>query len=270
MTPTHATASNPYSPAVRLLAIPLLVYLAWLLETFLLAGMPRLLEEPDPVAFAVYTGISCIFTGMILPLLCIRKAFLSGAVNMFQIGFSSSRRTLILCSLIGIAGYALVLLFSPFGPDRLAFAGACLLLLPTAAASVMVCWALFGTHIQAFFREGGAVLSIPTGIVTTSILFAAAIVAVNPAIRMEGSLFWPVCIGMGAALFFFAVRDVCATVMVVTGLLILSGTVIPDSFSWQAISPAVWLSSLLAGAALGAIPVYLHRNYTTIVVRTQD
>ena len=232
--------------------------------------MPRLLEEPDPAAFFVYTGISCIFTGMILPLLCIRKAFLSGAVNMFQIGFSTARRTLILCALTGIAGYALVFLFSPYGPDRLAFAAACFLVFPTVASSVMVCWALAGTHVQAFFRSGGAVLSIPTGVVTTSILFTAAIVAVNPVIRMEGSLFWPVCIGIAAALFFFAVRDVWATVMVVTGLLVLSGTAVPASFSWQAISPAVWLSSLLAGAALGALHMYLHRNYTTIVVRTQD
>lgn len=270
VTPSPDAAPNPYSAAVRLLVVPLLVYLAWLLETFLLAGIPRILEVPDPAGFTAYTVISCIFTGMVIPLLCIRKAFLTGAVNMFQIGFSGARRTLILCSLTFIAGYAIVSLSGAYGQDRLAFAGAFLLLLPTTASSVMVIWALFGTHVQAFVRDGGIVLSIPTGVVTTGILFAAAVVAVNPAIRQEGSLFWPVCIGIATALVFFALRDVYATVMAVTGLLVLSGTLLPSSFSWQAISPSVWLSSLLAGTALVALHVYLHRNYTTILVRTQE
>ena len=117
----------------------------------------------------------------------------------------------------------MVILFNPFGTDRLAFANAFLLLLPTAAATVMVCWVLAGTHVQAFVRSGGAVLSISTGVVITSILFASATLAASPSVRQEGILFWPVCTGIGAALFFFAVRDVWATVIVVTGSGVFTG-----------------------------------------------
>ena len=126
---THPSVpvSNPYSPAIRLLLIPFLVYLAWLLETFLLAGNNRLLEDPEPVGIALYTVIVCILTGMTIPILCIRKAFITGAVNMFQIGFRSRDRTILACSVTGAIGLGIMLLFNPFGTDRFAFANAFLL-----------------------------------------------------------------------------------------------------------------------------------------------
>jgi hypothetical protein len=259
-------SSNPYSPAIRLLLIPVLVFLAWLLEVFLLAGNTRLLEHPEPLSFAIYTVVGCILTGMILPVICIRKAFVTGAVNMFQIGFRTVRRTLLACSLTGALGFGMVILSNPFGTDRLAFASAFLLLLPTAAASVMVCWVLAGTHVQAFVRSGGAILSITTGVVITSILFASATLAASPSVRQEGTLFWPICTGIGAALFFFAVRDVWATVIVVTVSGVFTGAGMFDPGSLHGIAPAIYASSLLAVAALLALHIWLSRNYATIIV----
>ena len=169
---SSAPILHPFSPALRLLVIPFLVYLAWLLEIFLLAGNPRLLEHPEPAGIALYTIAGCILTGMIIPILCIRKAFISGDVTMFQIGFRTFRRTLLACSVTCTIGIGMIMLFNPFGADRLAFANAFILLLPTAVSSVMVCWVLAGTHLQAFVRSGGALLSVTTGVVITSLLFA--------------------------------------------------------------------------------------------------
>ena len=260
------TASNPYSPALRLLVIPLLVYLAWLLEMYLLAGSRHLLEHPEPAGIALYTVVGCIITGMILPILLIRKAFIAGSVNMFQIGFRAVRRTLLACSVSGIIVLGLVLLASPFGTDRMAFANAFVLLLPTAAASVMVCWVLAGTHVQAFARSGGAVLSITAGVVITTLLFASATVALSPSVRQEGSLFWPVCIGIGTALFFFAVRDVYATTILVAGFCVfaLAGTF--DHGYLYATSTWIYASSLLAVVMLLAIHGYLSRNFATVMI----
>lgn len=259
-------APNPYSPAIRLLLIPLLVYLAWLLEVFLLAGNNRLLEHPEPAGIALYTVIGCILTGMIIPILYIRKSFMSGAVNMFQIGFRTVRRTLLACSVTCAIGFGLIVLFNPFGTDRLAFASAFILLLPTAAASVMVCWVLAGTHVQAYIRSGGAGLSITTGVVITSILFASATLAAGPSLRQEGALFWPVCIGMGAALFFFAVRDIYATIIVVAGSGVFTGAGTFDPVSLHVLSFGIYASSLLVVAVLLALHFYLSRNYATIPV----
>ena len=265
MTPSPP-ASNPYSPGIRLLLIPGLVFLAWLLEVFLLAGNTRLLEHPEPISFAIYSVIGCILTGMIVPVICIRKAFVSGAVNMFQIGFRTVRRTLLACSITGAIGFGMVILSNPFGTDRLAFAKAFLLLLPTAAATVMVCWVLAGTHVQAYVRIGGAVLSISTGVVITSILFASATLAASPSVRQEGVLFWPVCTGIGAALFFFAVRDIWATVIVVTGSGVFTGAGSFDPVYLNGFTPGIYASSLLVVTALLALHIWLSRNYATIIV----
>jgi len=263
---TPITIPNPYSPALRLLVIPFLVYLAWLLEIFLLAGNTRLLEHPEAGGIALYTVAGCIVTGMVIPILCIRKAFVTGAVNMFQIGFRTVQRTILACSVTCAIVFGMILLFNPFGQDRFAFANAFLLLLPTAASSVMVCWVLAGTHVQAFVRSGGAVISITTGVVVTSLLFASATLAGNPSISREGTIFWPVCIGMVAALFFFAVRDVYATVILVAGSGVFSGSDTFDPVYLHGTHPEIYVSSLLAVAVLIAIHIYMLRNYATILV----
>jgi hypothetical protein len=256
--------SGSRSAAIRLLVIPFLVYLAWVLELFLLAGNNRLLLHPEPYRIVIYTFIGCILTGMIVPVICIHKAFISGAVNMYQIGFRSLQRTLLASSLTVTLGLAAILFFNPYGTDRLAFAGAFILLLPTAIASVMICWVLAGTHLQAFVRGGGAVLSIPVGVVVTSLLFTGITLAQNPSIRQGGTLFWPVCTGLIAALFFFSVRDIYATVIVVTECCVLTGTGTGSPGYLHAMDPVICGSSLLAVCILIGIHWYLSRHYATV------
>jgi len=94
---------------------------------------------------------------------------------MFHIGFQSLRRTVYTCAIVTIAGYAIVLLFSLFGDGLLFFVNAFLLFLSTAIADVMVCWALAGTHVQAFIRIGWIAVSIFTGIIVTALLFSLAV-----------------------------------------------------------------------------------------------
>jgi len=266
ITDSPDSGSNPHSPAIRLLLIPFLVYLAWLIEVFLLAGTDHLLEHPEPGGIAFYTIIGCILTGMVIPIILIRKAFLSGAVNMFQIGFRTIRRTILACSVTAAIGFGMILLLNPFGMDRIAFANAFLLLLPTAAASVVICWILIGTHLQAFVRGGGAVVSIPVGVVMTGLLFAVSTLVMNPLVRQGGSFIWPLCFGMGAALFFFAVRDVYATVIMVTGISVFAHAGLFDPGYLHGFSPLIYASSLLAVAALAGIHIWLFMNYATIRV----
>jgi hypothetical protein len=110
------------------------------------------------------------------------------------------------------------------------------------------------------------VFSITTGVVITSILFASATLAASPSVRQEGILFWPVCTGIGAALFFFAVRDVWATVIVVTGSGVFTGAGSFDPVSLHGTAPGIYVSSLLAVAVLLALHIWLSRNYATIIV----
>ncbi|MCK7536236.1 MAG: hypothetical protein MZV63_37250 [Marinilabiliales bacterium] len=74
---------------------PAALYSAWVLEIFLLGGRVNTFGRSDPRGLFLYTLIACIITGIGAPLFCIRRAFLSGAVNMFQIGFRSLRCTVL-------------------------------------------------------------------------------------------------------------------------------------------------------------------------------
>ena len=249
---------------IRLLVIPFAVYSAWMLETFLLEGSMDLFKRFDPAGLVLYTIIACIITGMILPLLCIRKAFITGAVNMFQIGFRSLRRTIFAGVLTCIIGYGAVIIFSPFGTDRIMFANAFLLLLPGAIASVIICFVLIGTHIQAFVRSGGALLSLTLGVLVTAILFGITTFAYFPAVIVKETVFVLFGVGIMAGLFFFAIRDVYATTIVVG---VCSVFIYADRINPQYIHnavPAVWICAGLATFSLIGIHLYLSRNFTTI------
>jgi hypothetical protein len=249
---------------IRLLVIPIAVYAAWMLETFLLEGSMNLFMRFDPAGFFLYTLIACIITGMILPLLCIRKAFITGAVNMFQIGFRSLRRTILTGILTCIIGYGAVIIFSPFGTNRFMFANAFILLLPGAIASVMICFVLIGTHIQAFTRSGGALLSLSLGIIVTAILFGMTTFAYFPAVMVKDTVFVFAGVGIIAGLYFFAIRDVYATTVVVGGCSVI---IYADRINPQYLDnavPGVWISAGLAACSLIGIHLYLSRNFTTI------
>ena len=248
----------------RLVVIPLAVYTAWLLETFLLEKNLDLFTRIDPGVLLLYTVIACILTGSVVPFLLLRKSFLSGDVNMFQIGFRSLPRTLAACAGTFIIGYLGVVAFNPFGTDRGSFVNAFLLLLPTAAASAMVCWVLVGTHVQAFVRGGGLQVSIPVGVVITAVLFGLTTLA-HSGLKSPGeSLSVSIVAGIIAALFFFAVRDVYATTIAVAGLSVFLMADRIDPLSLTQPGLAMYFSSAIAIVTLVAFHFYLARNYTTI------
>jgi hypothetical protein len=254
------------SATLRLLVIPFTIYAAWLLETFLLIGSLHTFERSDPTGIFLYTIIACIITGIGAPLLYIRTTFISGAVNMFHIGFRSPRYTFLTCILTCSFGYGIVILFNPFGADRLAFLNAFVLLLPGAIASVMVCWVLMGTHVQAFVRNGGAIISISIGIMVTAVLFGMTTFAYFPEVLQQGALFTSVGIGIIAAFFFFAVREVYATTIVVAICSVFTMADRINRFYVQNTVPLVWISAVLAVSALMIIHLYLSRNYMTLKI----
>jgi len=167
-------------PHVTLIVLPLVIVLAWMLENYLLAGNPRLFTQANISGLVIYTVLSGIIVGILVPVVRVRAAFLSGAVNMFQIGLRSLRRTVAAVSLTALALYT-VFVFSFMtgrGMDRGTAAMLFLLLLPTAIAAVMLCWVLVGTHVQASVRSGGIVVSVLAGVLLTTLVFAIAMTVI--------------------------------------------------------------------------------------------
>jgi hypothetical protein len=260
-----ARFSELHTATIRLLVIPFTVYAAWLLEIFLLEGSMDLFTRFDPPLLFIYSLIACILTGILVPLLCVRTAFVSGTVNLFQIGFRSLRRTIMACTLTGIICYAAVIFLNPFGTDRFAFVNAFLFFLPGAIASVMICWVLLGTHVQAFVRGGGMTVSISVGIMVTALLFGITTFAYFPASLRQDVFFSSVIIGIVAAVFFFAVRDVYSTSLVVGACSVFTST---DRISPRYLQDPlyIWINAIFAIGILAGIHLYLSRNYVTLEI----
>ena len=258
--------SIPRNAIIRLLFIPLLVYVVWVLETFLFEGNVHLFLQPDPMGLLLYTFVACILVGLVVPVILMLRAFMSGAVNMFQFGFRSLRRTILTAALTGLIVCAAVALQNPFGADRPAFAAAFLLLLPTGIASVMICWVLTGTHVQALVRDGGAIVSISAGVVITAILFGLTSPVQLPGAGSQDGLFWYISAGIIAALFFFSVRDVWATSVAVTAILVYLVAGRFDAARLHQVLPFISFSAVITVVVLAIIHWYLSRNYVTIPV----
>jgi hypothetical protein len=253
---------------VTLILIPLIIVIIWLLENYLLAGSSRLFLQASLPGLVLYTILSGIVVGILVPIVRIRAAFLSGAVNIFQIGFRSLRRTVAAVSLTALALYGGVVLMSLWGQGFNRWTGAVLIifLLPTAIAAVMICWVLVGTHVQACVRSAGVVISVFTGVLLTALVFAIAMTGLFGTADFREQFAGFFALGCVAALFFFAVRDIWATVIVVAaGLVILQNSRIDPAYLVP-FNPVVALCGVLTAGVLAGVHGYFSRNYTTVML----
>jgi hypothetical protein len=254
---------------LRLFVIPLLLYVVWVLETYLLEGSIGLFSHFRPLPFVLYAVFANCIMGIILPVLLLRSAFRSGAVNMFQIGFRSLRRTVLFSSLTALSGYLYLVTFTPFGTRRTALVGMFLFILPLAVAEVVTCWVLVGTHVQAYLRKGGAAASITVGVVVTAFLFAISFAAHSPPLNQSDFLLTTGIIGAAAALFFFAVRDVYASVIFVAcATLPVMLSAVDPVIAAQSV-PSVYGAAALSLASLVCCHLYLFWNFRTIRIPMQ-
>lgn len=254
---------NTFSP-VRLILIPLLIYTAWVIDTFLMEGNGEIFTRYQPFPFLMYSVVANIFMGTVIPVLCLKSAFFSGAVNMFQVGFRNPRRTLSAVTVTALAGSLVLVTFTAYGSKRLTLLLMTAFLLPTAIAGVTVCWVLIGTHLQAYIRSYGATVSIILGVLVTGLLFGLSFAAHSPPLNLVPFLTMGIFIGVASAVFFFSVRDVYASALFLAyGLAyVLQGIVDPRYV--QDISLPVLGSAALAVLALAGCQCYLQRQFITV------
>ncbi|MGB7789076.1 hypothetical protein [Methanoregula sp.] len=260
----HLPAS--FTMVIRFLVIPVLVYVIWVLEIFLFGGVVHLFPSPTAPALVLYTLVACILMGLILPVFLIRRAFISGAITMFQFGFRSMIRTIFAVALTCVMLYGCVLLFSPPGLDQKVFVQSFLLMVPTGISTAMICWVVAGTHVQALVRYGGPVISIPVGIVVTGILFGIAMLVMVPVQHSPDLFTLYLGAGMLMAVFFFAVRDIYATGIAVTGCMVFlfSGSILPAEISM--VLPWVYAAAIVTAGVLVGIHRYLSLRFVTIQI----
>jgi len=255
-------------PWMTLVLIPLMIVFIWGVENYLLAGATHLFQNLSFLYLVLYSALSAILVGIIVPFIRIRTAFLSGAVNMFQIGFRSTQRTLIAVSLTALVCYGVLLFTGIVGdmPDRLEGAAIFLLFLPTGIAAVMICWVLVGTHVQAYVRGEGVVISVMTGILLTAFIFALSLSVIFSAAEFPDRFVGFFITGCISAFFFFAVRDVYATIIVVTSSLVILLNSSVDPAYLVPINLVVVFCGIAGVLVLGGIHWHFSRHYTTIQI----
>ena len=249
---------------IRLLIIPVLIYIIWMIECFLFGSTEHFIIAPAGPAIFLYTLVPCILTGLVIPVFLIQRAFVSGSVTMFQFGFRSLRRTILVVIITFLVLCICIFLFDP--AMRAGFMQNFLFLLPTGIATAMICWVLVGTHVQALVRSGGAALSIPVGIMVTSILFIPVALVLAPMERSPDLITLYFGVGILMALFFFAVRDIYAAGIAVTGCLVFlfSGSINPAEIA--SVLPWVYGAAIMTTGVLAGIHWYLSRRFVTIPV----
>ncbi|HEX3001926.1 MAG TPA: hypothetical protein VHN82_06120 [Methanoregula sp.] len=210
--------------------------------------------------------MTSIFIGIFVPVVLLRQAFIRGDVNMHQLGFRPLRRTFLMAGLTLIIVWMAFILENPAGTDRAAFISLYILLLPTGIASAMVCFVLAGTHVQAFVRERGALVAILAGTAVSGLLFALSLSAHFPDAVTPASFLRALSAGVLSALFFFAVRDVWAVSVAVTGILVWLTAGLLDPAQVQTQFPAVLAAALLSAGLLILLQWYLSRHCITIPV----
>ncbi len=264
MRPAPGLVLNTKFSPVSLLLIPFMIYTIWVLDTFLLEGSAGVLTRYHPWFFILYTIIANIFMGIIVPVVSLKSAFLSGAVNMFQIGFNTLRRTLLAVLCTALSGSLILVTLTPYGTRTMALVGMTALVFPSAIASVMVCWVIVGTHLQAYVRSYGTIVSITAGVLVTGILFGLSFAAHSPPINQPQMLMIATAAGIASALFFFSIRDVWATAVFVafTLVLVLQGQV--DPVYTDPVSPVAASAAALSVLALAGCRLYLSRRFITI------
>lgn len=256
----------PRSSPFRLIIIPHLIYGAWVLDTFLMEGSISVFARHQVVPLILYTLAANILMGVIVPIACLQSALMSGAVNMFQIGFRPLRRTLPAVAITALFGYLIAVTFSSPGIPKITLLCSLALMLPVAISSIMVCLVLIGTHLQAYVRDQGAVVSIVAGVLVTGILFALSLAGHG---LETGGLpgFLPLFVlGIASAVFFFSVRDVWASAVFMTFVLVFVMQGRPDpayTVSWSPLVIACAIASILA---LAAGQQYLSRNFITVQI----
>ncbi|NMB79892.1 MAG: hypothetical protein GYA23_12455 [Methanomicrobiales archaeon] len=262
----HPSISPSQQTVLGLLVIPLLVYCAWLIEIWLFEDSRALFSRPDPAGLLLYTLAACILVGTIVPVLILTRSFRSRAVNMPQAGFRPLRRTLLTAILVGSVCLIVMLVSVQEEPARTALPVLVLLYLPTGIASVMICWVLTGTHIQALVRGGGALLTIPAGMVFAAILFGLTFRFHTPAAGLADPVMTGILLGMVTGFVFFASRDIYGAVMVATTGMVLLFPGMTDPAELTAGFLGILSCALLSLACLGAVHLWLFRNYATVLV----
>jgi hypothetical protein len=206
------TSSKP----LRLIAVALAIYLAWVAVTYLLEGRIHLLQKVDPIGRITYVAIANIIIGTILSAIAIRYLVRKDFIKSEELGFNRSHfRTAAVIVAATIGGLALFLIQNPKTTEPMVVFNVFMQALPVSIAEVMVAWALVGSTFESLGRRRfGKVASIVIGAVTASMLFGVYHYAHSPPFNETTVVLFLMLPSIATAVTYFLGRNIYAAIIV--------------------------------------------------------
>lgn len=200
---------------LKLIAIALTAYVAWVASTYILEGRINLFQSVDPIGRIAYVTIANIAIGTVLSMLALRYLLKSQFVRPEQIGLNKSRlRTALVIAAAIAGGLGLFILQNPRTMEPIVVFHAFMQVLPVSLAEVMVCWALVGSSFESLSRSKGRIASVLVGAVVASVLFAVYHYAHSPPFNQTSMVLFLMLPSIATAVTYFLGRDIYAAIIV--------------------------------------------------------
>jgi hypothetical protein len=197
----------------KLVVIPIVIYLIWVLATYLLEGRINLLQRPDPLGRLTYAVVANIAIGTVIAIWLLKPSISSGFLTIGQLGFQSIKRILIVVIIAGIIGFVLFVVQHPVTLDPVVALNIFAQTLPASIAEVVVCWSAIGTTFESVARNKGRIVSIIFGAAIATILFGIYHFAHSPPFNEPGTVLFLMYPRILTSLVYFIGRDIYATII---------------------------------------------------------
>lgn len=190
------------------------LYLVWVIATWMLEGRTGLTLRPDPIGRAEYVLIANVGVGIVLAVWVLHSFVSTRNVVLDQLGFRSVRRTLIAIVIAALVATIVFILQKPRSLDPIVVLNVFSQVLPTSIAEVVVCWAVVGTSFEALTKARGKIVSLLVGILASDLLFGAYHIAHSPPFNQLNMILFLMLPGLVTSLTYFLGRDLYATIVI--------------------------------------------------------
>ena len=199
----------------KFIIIAVIIYLIWILATYLLEGRINLLQTPNPFARLIYAVIANMIIGTVIAIWLLKPPILQRFVSPKQLGFqSSAKRVIIAVVVAGLVGFALFIIQKPASLNPIVILNVFSQTLPGSIAEVIVCWALVGTTFESMFFKYNSkrLVSIILAATVSTILFGIYHFAHSPPFNQPSMVVFLMCPGLLTSIVYFVGRDVYAAI----------------------------------------------------------
>jgi hypothetical protein len=236
------------------------VYVAWVVATYLLEGLPGTLVRPDAVGLRLaYALVANLAIGIVVPLWLIGKRITRGWGTATDYGFRGARATTVGTLGAALVGYGVFRLGQTEAVPPVAILNAFAQVWVVSVAEIIVCWALVGGAVFIALRRWSRPSAYLAAATVASVLFGVYHFAHSPPFDDPKMVFFLTGIGFVTSVWWFATRDVFGTAIFhnffgVTGVLaaLRAGGLIPErqEIGWPLLMTAAVVTAVLVLAAM--------------------